>query len=301
MSLDISTVRCYLRDLQSQLCNGLSILDNAGSFQEDRWNRSEGGGGSSRVLADGGIFERAAVNYSEVKGTNLPQSATARHPEMAGRPWAALGVSVVLHPRSPYVPTSHMNIRFLASDRHGEAPLWWFGGGFDLTPYYGFEEDCRHWHWVARDACEAFGVEIYPKFKQWCDEYFFLKHRNEPRGIGGLFFDDWNDGSFDRSFALARSVGDHFLSAYQPIVERRRSMSYGERERDWQLVRRGRYVEFNLLWDRGTLFGLQSGGRSESILISMPPIAAWRYDHHPEPGTPEANLLEHYLVARDWI
>lgn len=301
MSLDISTVRCYLRDLQSQLCNGLSILDNAGSFQEDRWNRSEGGGGSSRVLADGGIFERAAVNYSEVKGTNLPQSATARHPEMAGRPWAALGVSVVLHPRSPYVPTSHMNIRFLASDRHGEAPLWWFGGGFDLTPYYGFEEDCRHWHWVARDACEAFGVEIYPKFKQWCDEYFFLKHRNEPRGIGGLFFDDWNDGSFDRSFALARSVGDHFLSAYQPIVERRRSMSYGERERDWQLVRRGRYVEFNLLWDRGTLFGLQSGGRSESILISMPPIVAWRYDHRPEPGTPEANLLEHYLVARDWI
>lgn len=297
---DIAAVRCYLRGLQSRLCNSFSTVDTGGSFQEDRWSRQEGGEGFSRVLSDGAVFERAGVNYSEVWGKELPPSATARRPELAGRNWLALGVSAVLHPRSPYVPTTHMNVRFLSTESPGEPPIWWFGGGFDLTPYYGFDDDCAHWHRAAREACAPFGADIYPRLKRRCDEYFFLRHRGEPRGIGGLFFDDWHKGGFDQSFAFARSVGDHFLPAYQPIVERRQNMSFGERERNWQLIRRGRYVEFNLLWDRGTLFGLQSGGRSESILTSMPPVVAWRYDHHPEPGTAEATLLDRYLVIRDW-
>ncbi len=259
-----------------------------------------GGGGRSRVLADGAVFEQAGVNFSHVFGAGLPASATAHRPELAGRTFQALGVSLVIHPRNPYVPTSHANVRFFVAEKPGAEPVWWFGGGFDLTPYYGFEEDCVHWHKTAKAACNPFGADYYLRFKKWCDEYFLLKHRNEPRGIGGLFFDDLNENGFKHCFGFLKSVGDHYVPAYLPIVQKRKATPYGERERDFQLYRRGRYVEFNLVYDRGTLFGLQSGGRTESILMSLPPLVKWRYDWKPAPGTPEAKLYEVFLKPRDW-
>ncbi len=300
-TVNIQAVETYLRDLQNRICAAFEQLDGTAKFQHDVWTRPEGGGGESRVLADGAVFERAGVNFSDVSGAKLPPAATAQRPELSGRGFRAMGVSLVVHPRNPYQPTAHANVRFLVAEAPGAEPVWWFGGGFDLTPYYGFEEDVRHWHATARDACAPFGAQVHPKLKQWCDDYFFLKHRNEPRGVGGLFFDDWREGGFDASFALMRSVGDHLLPAYLPIAQRRKDMPYGQRERDWQLYRRGRYVEFNLVWDRGTLFGLQSGGRIESILMSMPPLAAWRYDYQPEPGSAEARLYEEFLIRKDWL
>jgi coproporphyrinogen III oxidase len=300
MPPDLHAVRAYLLSLQDQICAALEQADGGARFKEDSWTRTEGGGGRSRVLSGGQIFEKAGVGFSHVMGATLPASATAARPELAGKPYQALGVSLVIHPLNPYVPTSHANVRFFIAGE-GESALWWFGGGFDLTPYYGFEEDAAHWHRTAHAACAPFGAELYPKFKRWCDDYFFLKHRGEPRGIGGLFFDDFNAPGFDQSFALMRSVGDAFLPAYLPIVQRRQGTPSGERERDFQLYRRGRYVEFNLVWDRGTHFGLQSGGRTESILMSLPPLVSWRYDWKPEPGTPEARLYDVFLQPRDWI
>ncbi len=297
---DIEAVKHYLLGLQDDICRALEEEDGSQRFLEDAWRREAGGGGRSRVLTGGAVFEQAGVNFSHVFGANLPPSATAHRPELAGRNFQALGVSLVIHPRNPYVPTSHANVRFFIAEKDGAEPIWWFGGGFDLTPYYGFEEDACHWHRTARAACEPFGEDVYPRYKKWCDEYFFLKHRNEPRGVGGLFFDDLNEGGFQRSFAFMRSVGDHYLEAYRPIVQRRKNMAYGERERDFQLYRRGRYVEFNLVYDRGTLFGLQSGGRTESILMSLPPLVKWRYNWQPEPGTAEARLYEVFLKPRDW-
>jgi coproporphyrinogen III oxidase len=299
--MDIQAVETYLRSLQDTITSKLEALDGKAHFKREQWTRPEGGGGESRVLKDGALFEQAGVNFSDVQGTKLPPSATAHRPELAGRAWRALGVSLVLHPLNPYVPTAHMNVRFFSATKEGEAPVWWFGGGFDLTPYYGFEEDVRHWHRTAKAACDSsFGAEAYARYKKWCDEYFFLKHRNEPRGVGGLFFDDLNAEGFERSFAFTQSVGDHLLPAYVPIAEKRRDTKYGEREREFQLYRRGRYVEFNLVWDRGTHFGLQSGGRTESILMSLPPLVRWEYDWKPEPGSKEAELYEKFLVARDW-
>jgi coproporphyrinogen III oxidase len=294
------SVRRYLLGLQDRISAAIEAEDGAERFREDVWERSEGGGGRSRILSGGAVFEQAGIGFSHVFGPGLPPSATLQRPELAGRGFQALGVSLVFHPHNPYVPTTHMNIRFFLAEKEGEAPVWWFGGGFDLTPYYGFEEDAVHWHRVAREACAPFGPEVYPRHKKWCDEYFYLRHRKEPRGIGGIFFDDLNEWGFDRSFEFLRSVGDHFLDAYLPILRRRKDTSYGERERDFQLYRRGRYVEFNLVWDRGTLFGLQSGGRTESILMSLPPLVRWRYDWHPEPGTPEARLYDVFLQPRDW-
>jgi coproporphyrinogen III oxidase len=296
----IQPVRRYLLALQDRISSAVEAADGGARFREESWERPDGGGGRSRVLSDGAVFEQAGVGFSHVFGPGLPASATAQRPELAGRSFDALGVSLVFHPQNPYVPTCHMNVRFFLAEKAGHEPVWWFGGGFDLTPYYGFEEDAVHWHRTARDACAPFGPDVYPRCKRWCDEYFFLRHRNEPRGIGGIFFDDWNEWGFERSFALLQSVGDHFLPAYLPIFERRRDTPYGERERDFQLYRRGRYVEFNLVWDRGTLFGLQSGGRTESILMSLPPLVRWRYNWHPEPGTPEARLYEEFLRPRDW-
>lgn len=298
---DTQAVKDYLLDLQDRICAALENADGVARFREDAWDRPGGGGGRTRVLANGGLFEQGGINFSHVFGERLPPSASAGRPELAGRGFQAMGVSLVVHPENPYVPTSHMNVRFFIAEREGAEPVWWFGGGFDLTPYYGFDEDAIHWHGAARNACAPFGEEAYPRYKQWCDEYFFLKHRGEPRGIGGLFFDDLNVGGFERSFALMRSVGDNFLPAYLPIAERRRGESFGERERAFQKYRRGRYVEFNLVYDRGTLFGLQSGGRTESILMSLPPEVSWRYDWHPEPGSPEARLYERYLKPRDWL
>ena len=298
---DPEAVERYLLDLQDRICTGLEAQDEGG-FTEDLWERPRHeGGGRTRVLQDGAVLEQAGINYSRVRGESLPVSATAHRPELAGRGFQAMGVSLVIHPRNPYIPTSHANVRFFIAEKAGSDPVWWFGGGFDLTPYYGFEEDAVHWHRVARAACEPFGEEVYPRFKRWCDEYFFLRHRNEPRGIGGLFFDDLNEWGFARCFEFMRSVGDHYLSAYLPIVERRKGLAHGARERDFQLYRRGRYVEFNLVYDRGTLFGLQSGGRTESILMSLPPLVKWRYNWHPEPGTPEATLYTDFLRPRDWV
>ena len=297
---DVTAVKNYLLGLQDQICAALTEEDGGGTFQEDRWERTEGGGGRTRVLSEGATFEQAGIGFSHVAGASLPTSATATRPELAGRDFEALGVSLVIHPRNPYVPTSHANVRFFIARRPDAPPIWWFGGGFDLTPYYGFEEDAAHWHRTAAAACEPFGAEVYARYKRWCDEYFFLKHRNEPRGIGGLFFDDLNEWGFGRSFAFMRSVGDHYLDAYRPLVARRKATAYGERERDFQLYRRGRYVEFNLVYDRGTLFGLQSGGRTESILMSLPPLVKWRYNWQPAPGTPEARLYEEFLHPRDW-
>ena len=298
---DILIVKSYLLDLQSRICQELADEDGEQPFGEEQWERAEGGGGISRILEEGGVFEKAGVGFSHVFGTTLPPSATALRPELAGRRWQAVGVSLVIHPRNPYAPTSHANVRFFLAEKEGEAPVWWFGGGFDLTPYYGFDTDCEHWHRVARDACMPFGADVYPRFKDWCDRYFVLKHRNEPRGIGGLFYDDLNEWDFDTCFAFMRSVGDHYLTAYRPIVARRKHTPYGERERDFQLYRRGRYVEFNLVYDRGTIFGLQSGGRTESILMSLPPLVKWRYNWQPAAGTPEDELYEIYLKPRDWL
>jgi coproporphyrinogen III oxidase len=298
---DKHAVKAYLMDLQERICRDLSDTDGAKSFVEDSWVRAEGGGGRSRVLCDGGVFEKGGVNFSHVTGASMPASATAHRPELAGRSFEAMGVSLVMHPHNPYVPTSHANVRFFIAEKPGEAPVWWFGGGYDLTPYYGFDEDCQHWHQVAAKACAPFGANVYADYKRWCDEYFYLKHRNEPRGIGGLFFDDVNQPGFDQSFALMQAIGDSYTQAYTPIVNRRKTTAYGERERQFQLYRRGRYVEFNLVYDRGTLFGLQTGGRTESILMSLPPLVRWEYDWHPEANTPEATLYSDYLRAREWV
>lgn len=298
---DINAVREYLLCLQDIVCKGLELSDGQGKFIEDAWQRDAGGGGRTRLLSDGAVIEQGGVNFSEVFGDNLPASATAARPELAGRNFTALGVSLVIHPRNPYVPTSHANVRFFIAEKDGEAPIWWFGGGYDLTPYYGFEEDAKHWHQTAFNACQPFGDNVYPDYKQWCDEYFFLKHRDEARGVGGLFFDDLNKWGFDRCFAFMRAVGDSYLDAYLPIVKRRMTTEYDQRERDFQLYCRGRYVEFNLVYDRGTLFGLQSGGRTESILMSLPPLVKWRYNWQPEAGTPEAKLYSDFLPPRDWL
>ncbi|WP_166252978.1 oxygen-dependent coproporphyrinogen oxidase [Marinobacter salicampi] len=300
-SPDIEAVRKYLLTLQSNICKELSQLDGKKEFVEERWSRPEGGGGISRVISDGEVIEKGGVNFSHVMGDTMPPSATAHRPQLAGAPWQAMGVSLVIHPHNPYAPTSHANVRFFVATPPDSEPVWWFGGGYDLTPYYGFDVDCVHWHKTARQACEPFGDRVYEDFKRWCDEYFYLRHRNEPRGIGGLFFDDHNTGDFDRDFAFMQAVGDSYIEAYKPILAARKNHDYGERERDFQLYRRGRYVEFNLVYDRGTLFGLQSGGRTESILMSLPPLVRWDYNRLPEPGSAEAALTEHYLTARNWL
>jgi coproporphyrinogen III oxidase len=299
-SAQTSAVETFLLDLQERLCAALACADGAAQFAEDAWQRDEGGGGRTRVLKNGVVIEQAGVNFSRVSGTRLPPAASAHRPELAGSAWTALGVSVVVHPNNPYLPTTHMNVRYFEAQSQGGERAWWFGGGFDLTPFYPFDEDVVHWHTVAREACAAFGDDIYPRWKQWCDEYFFLKHRGETRGVGGLFFDDLNAGGFERCFGLMRAVGNGFLDAYLPIVERRKDTPYGEREREFQLYRRGRYVEFNLVYDRGTLFGLQSGGRTESILMSLPPRVRFEYAYAPLPGSAEARLGD-YLKPRDWL
>jgi len=298
---DATVVKAFLLDLQHRICAGLEQLDGQASFAADSWTRTEGGGGTSRVLTQGAVFEQAGVNFSHVTGAAMPASATAHRPELAGRSFEAMGVSLVIHPRNPYIPTTHANVRFFIAHKDGADPVWWFGGGFDLTPYYPFEEDVREWHQSAKNLCQPFGDDVYPKYKTWCDEYFFLPHRNETRGVGGLFFDDLNQAGFDKSFDFMQAVGNGFLTAYAPIVERRKETPYGEREREFQLYRRGRYVEFNLVYDRGTLFGLQTGGRTESILMSMPPLVRWQYAYTPEAGTPEADLYDNYLKPRDWV
>lgn len=297
---DAQSVLTYLRDLQDRICAALEKIDGKATFRRDPWQRAEGGGGETRVLRGGNVFEQAGVNFSHVMGTKLPPSATAQRPELANAEWLAMGVSLVIHPLNPYVPTTHANVRFFAA-QGASGSAWWFGGGFDLTPFYPFDEDVLHWHRTAAAACAPFGEDVYPKHKDWCDKYFFLKHRNETRGVGGLFFDDLNEWGFERCFAYLRSVGDHFLPAYLPIVERRKDLPYGDRERQFQLYRRGRYVEFNLVYDRGTAFGLQSGGRTESILMSLPPLVRWEYDWHPEPGSPEERLYKDFLRPRNWL
>jgi coproporphyrinogen III oxidase len=302
---DKQQVKAYLLQLQQTICCALEEEDGRARFFQDSWQREPGehlgGGGISAVLQEGEVFEQAGVNFSHVTGDRLPASATAHRTKLAGRAFEAMGVSLVIHPNNPYLPTSHANVRFIIAEKADQAPVWWFGGGFDLTPYYGNDEDCRHWHKMANLACQPFGEHVYTKYKAWCDDYFYLKHRREPRGIGGLFFDDLNEWGFKRCFDFMRSVGDHYLLAYMPIVKRRRDTAYGERERNFQLYRRGRYVEFNLVYDRGTLFGLQSGGRTESILMSLPPLVRWQYNWQPEPGSAEALLYERYLKPRDWL
>ena len=308
---DIAAVKVFLLDLQDRICAALEAVDGRATFVEDAWERGADnnpmaltGGGRTRVITDG-VIEKGGVNFSHVKGAKLPASATANRPELEGRSFQAMGVSLVIHPENPYIPTSHANVRFFVAEKDGEAPVWWFGGGFDLTPFYPFREDVVHWHQVSKDLCAPFGDDVYPKYKKWCDEYFFLKHRNETRGVGGLFFDDLSswDGKvdFDRSFAFMQAVGNGYIDAIVPIIERRKALTWGERERKFQCYRRGRYVEFNLVFDRGTIFGLQTGGRTESILMSMPPIAHWDYDWHPEPGSPEAALYDEFLPHQDWV
>jgi coproporphyrinogen III oxidase len=299
--MNVDAPRDYFVDLQSRIVAGLEDIDGA-PFRRDEWTRPEGGGGIARLIEEGCVLERGGVNFSHVRGERLPPTATASRPGIAGRAWEAMGVSLVLHPRNPHAPTVHLNVRmFVAHAREGEGDVWWFGGGMDLTPYYGYAEDAIHFHGACRDALVPFGADVHPRYKRWCDEYFYLGHRREPRGIGGLFYDDLADGGFERCFALTRSVGDAFLDAYAPILKRRKDTPYGERERDFQLYRRGRYVEFNLVWDRGTLFGLQSNGRTEAILMSLPPLVRWRYDWQPAAGTPEARLYTDFLVAKDWL
>jgi coproporphyrinogen III oxidase len=295
-----AAVKSYLLELHARIVGALEELDGK-PFSSDSWQRPEGGGGTSRILEDGHVFERGGVGFSHVTGNSLPPSAAANRPEIAGRSWQAMGVSLVLHPRNPYAPTVHMNVRFFTAHEEGKQPVWWFGGGMDLTPYYGFAEDAVHFHQTCRAALAPFGDDLYPGFKQWCDDYFYLKHRQEPRGIGGIFFDDFNRLGFEQSFAMMKSVGDHFLDAYLPILRRRKEAAYGEHERDFQAYRRGRYVEFNLVYDRGTLFGLQSGGRTESILMSLPPVVKWRYDWQPSAGSAEAQLYSDFLIHRDWV
>lgn len=298
---NVATVRDYLTGLQDRICDTIASLDGAASFETDAWQRDEGGGGRTRVLSDGKIFEQAGVGFSHVFGNKLPPSASKARPELAGRGFEAMGVSLVFHPHNPYVPTTHANIRLFAAEKEGGEPVWWFGGGFDLTPFYPKDEDVLHWHQTAHDACADFGDDVYPRYKKWCDEYFYLPHRDETRGVGGLFFDDLHEWDFNRCFEFLQSVGNNFLPAYVPIVERRKNTLFGERERQFQLYRRGRYVEFNLVYDRGTLFGLQSGGRTESILMSLPPMVRWQYGFEAEPDSAEARLLSDYLKPRDWL
>ena len=295
----LEQVKGFFMSLQDNICLGLAELDGK-EFEQDQWTREEGGGGRSRVLKDGNIFEQAGVNFSHVFGANMPASATAHRPELEGRSFNACGVSLVIHPKNPNIPTTHANVRFFIAEKEGAEPVWWFGGGFDLTPYYPDDKDIKHWHQVAFDTCQPYGEEVYPKYKKWCDEYFYLKHRDETRGVGGLFFDDLNEWGFEKSFQFTQDVGKSFLKAYAPIVKGKQDKPYGERERQFQLYRRGRYVEFNLVFDRGTLFGLQTGGRTESILMSMPPLVRWEYQYQPEPGSKEDKLSD-YLVPRDWI
>lgn len=298
---DSHAVKQYLLALQENIAQRLAVVDGKAGFITDAWDRPEGGGGSSRVITDGAVFEKGGVNFSHVMGDTMPPSATAHRPHLAGAPWQAMGVSLVIHPHNPMVPTSHANVRFFIATPKDAEPVYWFGGGYDLTPYYGFEQDCVHWHRTARDACQPFGDDIYPRFKHWCDEYFYLKHRDEPRGIGGLFFDDHNTGDFARDFGLMQAVGSSYIEAYEPIVQRRKDLPYTEQQRDFQLYRRGRYVEFNLVYDRGTLFGLQSGGRTESILMSLPPLVRWDYNRSAEAGSEEARLTDYFLTDRDWL
>lgn len=293
----VNAVKEYLLELQNRICKALEKEDQKSHFKEDKWSYKERGGGQSRVIENGYIIEKGGVNFSHVQGQALPASATVKRPDLAQIPFQALGVSLVIHPLNPFVPTTHANLRFFVA----ENGHWWFGGGFDLTPYYGFTEDCIYWHQTAKNACDPFGLSLYPRFKKWCDEYFYLKHRKEPRGIGGLFFDDLNEEGFEHSFGFVKSVGDHFLLGYLPIVQARKNIQFDQKERDFQLYRRGRYVEFNLLYDRGTLFGLQSGGRTESILMSMPPLVSWKYDWKPLPESAEAKLYSDFLVIRDWV
>lgn len=300
-TIETAEVEAYLRGLQQRIVSTIEEIDGRETFLRDSWQRPGGGGGESRVLTGGAVFEQAGVGFSHVYGEQMPPSATKNRPELSGRGFQAMGVSLVFHPGNPYVPTTHANVRFFIAENDEDEPVWWFGGGFDLTPYYPFHEDVIGWHKTARAACDKFGDEYYPRFKKWCDEYFFLKHRDETRGVGGLFFDDFNELGFERSFAFLQSVGDHFLEAYVPIVDARKNTPYGERERQFQLYRRGRYVEFNLIYDRGTLFGLQSGGRTESILMSLPPQVRWQYNWRPESGTPEDKLYTDYLRPRDWL
>lgn len=299
--IDKEAVKAYLLNLQDSICTGLQSFEPAVCFREDRWQRQQGGGGQSRVIENGDVFEKGGVNFSHVFGAELPASATAARPELAGRSFEAMGISLVIHPQNPYVPTSHANVRMFIAEQEGQEPVWWFGGGYDLTPYYGNIDDCRDWHQVAKSACDPFGENIYPHFKSWCDEYFFLRHRNEARGVGGLFFDDYNERSFEHSFGLMRAIGDSYIKAYSPIVERRKDTPFGETERQFQLYRRGRYVEFNLVQDRGTIFGLQTGGRTESILMSLPPLVRWQYDWQPDANSPEAELYDTFLPVRDWL
>lgn len=301
MKAQITAVKNYLLALQDTICKNLETLDGHAHFVKDNWQRTEGGGGVSAVIEKGAIFEKGGVNFSHVHGLSLPPSASKLRPELAGRHFEALGVSLVMHPNNPFIPTTHANVRCFVAKKEGEAPVFWFGGGFDLTPYYGFEEDCIHWHQVSKSACDPFGYELYPEFKSWCDDYFYLKHRHEARGIGGLFFDDFNRDGFENSFNFMKSVGDHFLKGYVPIVSKRQDIPFSQHEKDFQLYRRGRYVEFNLVYDRGTLFGLQSGGRTESILMSLPPEVLWKYNWQPEPGSKEAKLYTDFLPARDWL
>ena len=293
-------VRAYLLDLQDRICRALESEDGKATFLEDNWKREEGGGGRSRLIEGGQVFEKAGINFSDVLGDQLPASATAQRPQLAGASFRAMGISLVVHPNNPHVPSTHMNVRYFYAEPKDCKPIWWFGGGFDLTPYYGQREDAIHWHQTARSACQAFGEFHYPKFKQICDEYFYLPHREEPRGIGGIFFDDYTEGGFEKAFAFMQSVGDHFVPAYQPIVARRKATDYSEAQRHFQLYRRGRYVEFNLIYDRGTHFGLQSKGRAESILMSLPPLVRWDYDWQPEANTPEAELYKVFLKPQNW-
>lgn len=300
--VNIEAVKQYLLSLQDDICKQLEQEDGQATFTEEVWDRGEKkGGGRTRVITNGAVIEKGGVNFSHVHGDQLPASATANRPELAGRSFQAMGVSLVIHPHNPYVPTSHANVRFFVAEKEGEEPVWWFGGGFDLTPYYGNEEDVVFWHQTAKDACDPFGEGVYNKYKKWCDDYFYLKHRDEPRGVGGLFFDDLNEEGFEKSFAFMQSVGDHYIKAYRPIVAKRKDSSFGEQEKKFQLYRRGRYVEFNLVFDRGTIFGLQTGGRTESILMSLPPVVHWDYNWQPEEGTEEAKLYTDFLVHRDWL
>lgn len=308
--ISIEAVKSYLLDLQKNICDVLAKEDGEKDFIVDEWQRPQGGGGLTRVLEDGAVIEKGGVNYSYVEGTNMPASATAHRPELAGRSFKAMGVSLVIHPKNPHAPTSHMNVRFFIAEKEGAEPIWWFGGGFDLTPYYARQEDCIFWHQIAKDACDPFGEECYPKYKKWCDDYFYIKHRDEHRGIGGLFFDDLNSDStfqsgdtwdFEQCFGFMQSVGDHFIKAYQPLLSKRKKTPFNQEERDFQLYRRGRYVEFNLVWDRGTLFGLQTGGRTESILMSLPSAVSWHYNWQPEAGSREAELTDYYLKPKDWL
>ncbi|MCX4026925.1 oxygen-dependent coproporphyrinogen oxidase [Endozoicomonas sp. SM1973] len=298
---DIQAVKNYLLNLQDNICRALEQEDGEAKFQQDEWQREGGGGGRTRVISNGAVIEKGGVNFSHVFGAGLPASATAARPELAGRSFQALGVSLVIHPHNPFVPTSHANVRFFMAEKPGADPVWWFGGGYDLTPYYGFEEDCKHWHQTAKEACEPFGNDVYPHYKKWCDDYFFLKHRNEPRGVGGLFFDDLNEWGFAKSFQFMQSIGDSYIKAYQPIVKKRKNEAYNEQQKAFQEYRRGRYVEFNLVYDRGTLFGLQSGGRTESILMSLPPKVRWEYNWQPQQGSLEAELYEKFLIHKEWI